>query len=301
MGKKLLSELTKILLFIFVVVTLFSNINIAFAENYDWPTFHFDESRSGVTKEALKVNSLLEQWRYQTSSSISTSPIIVGNTVYIVADNRKLYAIDGESGEKKWETDTFINYPLPLGAPTYSNGKIYFTTGGSTEYPSYIYAYSSEGIKLWSFVVFGQISSSSALVYGNKIFVSASTDILYCVNEAGVQEWQYGLNSPAYASPVIGAGRVFVVSGKGRVYAFDFNNLKSLFEIDLPLPSGSECKGTPAFSDGVLYVPTRTINGKGEIFAINGYTGEIIWKSGPIGNFSSSPAVNDKFVFIGSE
>ena len=301
MGKKLISELTRILLTVFVIVALFGNINIVFAENYDWPTFHCDETRSGVTKEALKVNSLLEQWRYQTSSSISTSPIIVGNTVYIVADNRKLYAIDGESGEKKWETETFVNYPLPLGAPTYSNGKIYFTTGGSTEYPSYIYAYSSEGIKLWSFVVFGQISSSSALVYGNKIFVSASTDLLYCVNEAGVQEWQYGLNSPAYASPVIGAGRVFVVSGKGRVYAFDFNNLKSLFEIDLPLPSGSECKGTPAFSDGVLYVPTRTINGKGEIFAINGYTGEIIWKSGPIGNFSSSPAVNDKFVFIGSE
>ncbi|MGB9693479.1 MAG: PQQ-binding-like beta-propeller repeat protein, partial [Fervidobacterium sp.] len=108
-------------------------------------------------------------------------------------------------------------------------------------------------------------------------------------------------NSPAYASPVIGAGRVFVVSGKGRVYAFDFNDFKSLFEIDLPLPSGSECKGTPAFSDGVLYVPTRTVNGKGEIFAINAYTGEIIWRSGPIGNFTSSPAVNDKFIFIGSE
>jgi uncharacterized membrane protein YqjE len=54
MGKKLLSELTKILLFIFVIVTLFSNINIVFAENYDWPTFHFDETRSGATKEALK-------------------------------------------------------------------------------------------------------------------------------------------------------------------------------------------------------------------------------------------------------
>lgn len=267
----------------------------------DWPTFHFDESRTGNTTELLKAETLLEKWRYQSSSSISSSPVIKDNIVYVNADNRKLCALDGDTGTKLWETDQYLNYPLSLGSPTIQENRIYFVTGGSSEQPSFLYCYSTNGTLLWKFVAFGQITSNSALAYGSKIFFGSSTDLLYCVNESGSQIWQYGLNGPILSSPCLGAGRVFAVTNKGRVYAFDYNDYKNLFELDLPLTTYGEVKASPVFMDGMLYVATRSANEKGEVFAINAYTGEIIWRSGNVGNFTSTPAVNDKYIFIGSE
>ena len=279
----------------------YMNTHVVKAESFDWPTFHYDESRTGATKEIIRTDSLLEQWRYQTGSSISCSPVAQNDAVYIAADNRRIYCLDGQTGEKRWETETFLNYPLPFGSPTLQNEKIYFITGGASEQPSYLYCYSTNGDKLWSFVAFGQITSSSALVYGNKIFFGSSTDLIYCINESGSQVWQYGLNSPIQSSPCVGAGRVFAVTSKGRVYAFDYNNFTTLFEIDLPLASFSDVKSSPVYMDGVVYVSTKNANEKGEIFAINAYTGEVIWRSGNIGNFTSTPAVNQNFLFIGTE
>lgn len=295
--KTFCAVLAPILLFTYMTV----NIKLAKAESFDWTTFHYDESRTGATKEIIRSDSLLEQWRYQTGSSISCSPVAQNDAIYIAADNRRVYCLDGQTGEKRWETETFLNYPMPFGSPTIQNDKIYFVTGGASEQPSYLYCYSTNGDKLWSFVAFGQITSSSALVYGNKIFFGASTDLIYCVNESGSQVWQYGLNSPIQSSPCVGAGRVFAVTSKGRVYAFDYNNFTTLFEIDLPLASFSDVRSSPVYMDGIVYVSTKNANEKGEIFAINAYTGEVIWRSGNIGNFTSTPAVNQNFLFIGSE
>lgn len=280
---------------------LLVNVSLVKAESFDWLTFHYDESRTGATKEIIRTDSLLEQWRYQTGSSISCSPVAQNDAIYIAADNRRIYCLDGQTGEKRWETQPFLNYPLPFGSPTIQNDKMYFVTGGASEQPSYLYCYSTNGDKLWSFAAFGQISSSSALVFGNKIFFGASTDLIYCINESGSQVWQYGLNSPIQSSPCAGAGRVFAVTGKGRVYAFDYNNFTTLFEVDLPLASNSDVKSSPVYMDGVVYVSTRNNNEKGEIFALNAYTGEVIWRSGNIGNFTSTPAVNQNFLFIGTE
>lgn len=266
-----------------------------------WPMFRQNESGTGESNLTLKTDSILEQWRFQAGSSISCSPVVSQGTTYILSDNRKLYALETESGQKRWESEEFVNYPLPLGAPTVSNDRIYFLTGGASDRPSYLYCYSTEGYRLWNFAAFGQFSSHSPLVYGNKIFAGASTDILYCINAGGNQIWQKALNSPILSTPVLGANRVFTVSSKGRVYAFDYESLADLFEVDLPFNSPSECKSSPVFYDGVLYVATKSINNKGEVFAINAYTGEIIWRSGPLANFVSSLTANTNFLFIGSE
>ena len=266
-----------------------------------WPMFRQNESGTGESNVTLKTDSMLEQWRFQTGSSISCSPVVYQGTTYILSDNRKLYALETESGQKRWESEEFVNYPLPLGAPTISNDRIYFLTGGASDRPSYLYCYSTEGYRLWNFAAFGQFSSHSPLVYGNKIFAGASTDILYCINAGGNQIWQKALNSPILSAPVLGANRVFTVTSKGRVYAFDYESLADLFEVDLPFNSPSECKSSPVFYDGVLYVASKSTNNKGEIFAINAYTGEIIWRSGPLANFVSSLTANTNFLFVGSE
>ncbi len=274
-------------------------------EGSDWPTFHQNESRTGVSSELIQVEGLLEQWRYQTGSSISSSPIVQNNIAYIVADNRKVYAIDTAEGEKIWETEErFLNYPLPYGAPTYSNGKLFFSTGGSSDTPSYMYCLRDDGTELWKFVAYGQITSSSCLVYGDKVFFGTSTEFLYVLNASGSELERIPLNGSVISSPIIGAGRVFAVTSNGRLYAYDYSDLKPLFDrngIQLPIGTNDECKASPVYLDGVLYVSTRSASGQGEIFAINAYTGEIVWRTGQIGNFVSTPAVTQNTLFVGDE
>ncbi len=274
-------------------------------EGSDWPTFHQNESRTGVSSELIQVEGLLEQWRFQTGSSISSSPVVQNNIAYVVADNRKVYAIDTAEGEKIWETEErFLNYPLPYGAPTYSNGKLYFSTGGSSDTPSYMYCYRDDGTELWKFVAYGQITTSSCLVYGDKIFFGTSTEFLYVLNAAGSELERIPLNGSVISSPIIGAGRVFAVTSGGRLYAYDYSDLTPLFDrngIQLPIGTNDECKSSPVYLDGVVYISTRSASEKGEIFAINAYTGEIIWRSGQIGNFISTPAVTQNYLFVGDE
>jgi glucose dehydrogenase len=74
-----------------------------------WPMFRQNESGTGESNLTLKTESILEQWRFQTGSSISCSPVIHQNTTYVLSDNRKLYALETESGQKRWESEEFIN------------------------------------------------------------------------------------------------------------------------------------------------------------------------------------------------
>ncbi len=280
-----------------------SSSSVSAEENpqLEWPGFRKDEAGTSHTPVELNLDSILEQWRFRAGSSISSSPVVSRDTVYIAADNRKLYALDLESGQSRWESDTFTNFPLSTGAPTLAGDRIFFVTGGASDRPSYLYAYSTEGHKLWEFAAFGQFTTHSPLVYGSKIFVGASSDIFYCININGNQLWQKALNAPVTSAPVMGANRVFAVTSRGRLYAFDYESHEELFQVDLPIESPSEFRSSPSYYDGVVYVASRSHNNLGEIFAVNAYTGEIIWRTGPTGNFSSSMAVTTNFIYIGTD
>jgi outer membrane protein assembly factor BamB len=45
-------------------------------------------------------------WRAKTGRKVDSSPLVVGNTVYVGSDDRKFYAFDASSGAKLWEYRT---------------------------------------------------------------------------------------------------------------------------------------------------------------------------------------------------
>ncbi|MDD4614839.1 MAG: hypothetical protein PHI40_05485, partial [Caldisericia bacterium] len=78
------NTLSGLLSFLFVVSSFILPWNHPIPSTYasegsDWPTFHQNESRTGVSSENIQVEGLLEQWRFQTGSSISSSPIVQNN------------------------------------------------------------------------------------------------------------------------------------------------------------------------------------------------------------------------------
>jgi hypothetical protein len=79
--RNLIQTACSVLSLVLVLSFLATNIQLVKAESFDWTTFHYDESRTGATKEIIRADSLLEQWRYQTGSSISCTPVAQNDAI----------------------------------------------------------------------------------------------------------------------------------------------------------------------------------------------------------------------------
>lgn len=44
-----------------------------------------------------------QQWQFDTSGKVGSSPAVVDGTVYIGSDDKSLYAVDAATGNKRWQ------------------------------------------------------------------------------------------------------------------------------------------------------------------------------------------------------
>ena len=69
-----------------------------------WPMFHYDSGHAGYsTSTAPTTNSTL--WNYTTGGSVSSSPTVFDNVVYIGSYDKKVYALNPD-GSVKWSYAT---------------------------------------------------------------------------------------------------------------------------------------------------------------------------------------------------
>ncbi len=127
----------------------------ACASGADWPTYQFDNRRSGVTPEKLSP-PLTQQWVFRSpfppaagwarpvngygatknASNVSFDDAFrvtsAGKTAYFASSAENLiYAVDASSGAVAW---TFHTDAPPRLAPTVCNGKVYFGADDATAY-----------------------------------------------------------------------------------------------------------------------------------------------------------------------
>ena len=109
--------------------------------------------------------------------SVSSSPTVVAGIVYIGADNSNVYALDAQSGEKKW---TFHTKGPVASSPVVVNGVIY--VGGLDNRDSNdtnMYAIDAEsGKQKWSFQTGGSVYSTPAVV-NNIVYIGSADGKVY--------------------------------------------------------------------------------------------------------------------------
>lgn len=138
----------------------------------EWPTYRHDNHRSGITSEALNVESLQELWVYRSPhppqpawagpakwdayhnirglrSMRNYDPVfhvtVVGNSLYFGSSAEdSVYCLSSKTGEVKWSYCTGGPVRMP---PTFSEGKIYF---GSDD--GYAYCFNAAaGTLVWKY------------------------------------------------------------------------------------------------------------------------------------------------------
>ena len=153
------------------------------------------------------------KWTFASGLIVNSSPTIANGVVYVGAssfgsskDNDKLYALDAQTGVKKWEFKT------PDGGPDYSSpivsgGIVYIGAGGT------LYAVdAASGTQKWAAKPAGGLIFSSPVVAEGVAYLGIDKKLYAFDATTGTKKWEYDTGRTIdYSSPC-------VVAKDGTVY-----------------------------------------------------------------------------------
>lgn len=200
---------------------------------------------------------------FVTNHWIDSSPAIGGDgIVYFGCWNGIFYALDGETGAKKWEFNIDAAKSPPVGGlPTAgfiesspsigADGTIFFGSGDAV-FPelSALHAVRPDGTERWRFLVGDRVAASPAIGADGTIYFVSWDGNLYALNANGTERWRRPVEERADGSPAIGRdGTIYVCTPTRGLFAFSpSGNLLWTF------PIGASDGGVSLGADGTVYV-----------------------------------------------
>ena len=268
---------------------------------YPWTMFHHDLRHTGFSlSSAPSTNDIL--WTFETGDRIVSSPAVVNGKVFIGSMDKKMYAIDQFDGTLVWSVS--LDHSIFYGSPAVYGNKIFVTVSGE------IFAFDENtGDIIWSRVLGIADQSSPAVVDGMVFVCSVSgTDVGQAGNifaldaTTGSVIWRYlDETGGVWSSPAVADGMVFLQDIFGNVFALNQSTGDLIWINEIGYGT---IISSPAVSGGRVFVgSTVRVNGnpsEGFLYALDEYTGSILWQSPTDGSIYSSPAVAYGNVFVGS-
>jgi outer membrane protein assembly factor BamB len=238
----------------------------------------------------------VQAWALPSPSGVGpivSSPFVLGNNVYVGAENGKLYGFPTNC-ERVLSTTCPATMTYVAGSPIESAP----VGAGSTLYVGSmndkLAAVSTAAKVLWTTTLSGPVQSSPALS-GGTVVVGAR-DNVYALNAAtGQVLWKATTGGVVSSSPAIVNGTVYVGSADSHLYAFPL----SCAQICSPLWSvttGGAITSSPAVAYGSVFVGS----GDGNLYAFRLSDQSLLWKMTTGGPVTSSPAVANGVVYVGS-
>jgi outer membrane protein assembly factor BamB/chitodextrinase len=196
-------------------------------------------------------------WRFSlpdpNNSSIYSSPAVDGGLVMFGSNNRRLYALDIETGAEAWN---FSTKGKVQGSPCVHGGTVYF---GSEDWKLYALNLQN-GTKRWERNTYGEITSTPAYANGKLFFGTLNGTFFALDAETGDPIWTYDINDniEIHSSAAVGGGLVVFGAYDGNVYALKETSLREVWKADVePAMTGDLVKSSPALVDGRVYVGTE--------------------------------------------
>ena len=219
---------------------------------------------------ALDVATGEEIWRTDRDEVPTWStPTIVeyeDRTQIVCNGFKHIGGYDFESGEELWMLEGGGDIPVPT--PITAGDLIFITNAHGRMAPIYAIHASAEGelemdpedcaFMAWSSPRYGNYMQTP-IAYGEYLYLCNDTGVFYCYElDTGEQVYRHrvgGGRDGFTASVVAGDGKIYITSEGGMVYV-----VKAGPEFELVGYNDMDdlCMATPAISEGVLYVRTRS-------------------------------------------
>ena len=259
------------------------------------PVWQFNTHGGTIARDLPGPKS--EAYDYQVSGAT-----VAGGVVYIGSADKRLYAVEAETGREKWHFDTG---GIVRSTPAVADGLVFI---GS--YDHHVYAVdATTGALRWKFDTL-QAVVSSPLVAGGTVYIgSRSSDLLALEAATGKVRWKHFYwSSWVESSARLHKGILYVGSSDyQQLLAIDAMSGKRIWNTNVDGSAWS----TPAVTDkhvyiGVVGVSPYFIEHHGGFLAVDRTTGNIVWRfpmtaiPGSVDyGVASSPAVDQGMVFFG--
>ncbi len=230
-------------------------------ETDDWSMFRGNSLGTGYSKTTLPEKLELV-WTFKVpQGAFESTAAIVGNVVYIGDLDGKVYALDLNTGKKKWEFKTESGFTA---SPAVKDGLVFIG-----DYDGTFYCLDQDGKLKWKHETGAEINSSANFFKDNVLFGSQDAT-LYCINmKTGKEVWNFQIEDQIRCSPTVVAGRCFVAGCDARLHIIDLEKGKGLTAVDIDGPT----MATPAVVGDSTYFGTE----QGTVFSINWKTAKKNW------------------------
>ncbi|WP_035848037.1 serine/threonine-protein kinase [Kitasatospora azatica] len=172
---------------------------------------------AGTRVYALDAATGAQRWRFDAPVVLFTPPSLDDSAtpaVYVADYLGTLYALDGASGQVRWQARTASRQGAE---PVVLAGRTALIASGDT-----LYAFdTADGVERWRYAARGEIVGAPAAAAG-LVHLGSRDHSLHTVDLAtGRLRWELGTKGELTGSPVTVGGRVFVSSKDRCVYALD--------------------------------------------------------------------------------
>ena len=256
--------------------------------------FRYDAANTGHVRGGggRRTEEPRKGWDYATDAE-PLSPLVANGTVYVVDSEGNVYALDAETGDKRWTTSVDDDV---TSVPTVRNEVVYFGSKNGT-----VYAVDGPNGPKWSNMVEmgGYISNPATLapptVQDGQVFIGDRKGGIHALDAmTGDRGWHKQLGDEVWGKPAYRDGSVYAVSGDGQAARFDTQDGDKQIGV---VPTDARITTTPALSGTDLFV----IDGGGELHRLKSEYQKVgnSWSldSGPV----VPPTVGDELVFVGAK
>jgi outer membrane protein assembly factor BamB len=236
----------------------------------DWPQFQKSWLHNGTVEDYAAKEAILKWDASEFNGSVDVSPIVVDDTVYVIASSGSLCAYEKYSGTLTWKKETELG-TIVSSTPAYGDGNIFAASCLGT-----LYAFDAEdGAKQWEVKVTNESLEMPITYYDHRIYIgdgpgsNAGTKYFYCYDDLGNYLWSYAnYNSSGFIwdGAVVVGDYVVYPTYEGILVCLDRVTGELVDEIDLSSSSDiSFARSTTGvfrsslvFNDGYLYITSES-------------------------------------------
>ena len=204
---------------------------------------------------ALDAETGRPAWTRNLRSHLESSPMVVGETLFVGTDETDVVALDVNDGSIRWRFDS----PAAIKAsPSFHAGRLYVA-----DYQSSVFALDAgSGKPLWRTNTSrvppygrGGFFSSPAIGYGH-VYAARDDGTVYAFDQrTGEVAWHFETGDYVYGSPALAdvpgtAPRVYIGAENGRLFALDAASGRKAWQRDVggPIPGTATVIGRTVYT-----------------------------------------------------
>lgn len=255
-------------------------------------------------------------WKFKTGGRVISTPLVMGDLVFVGSTDGALYAVDRASGSQKWKFES--RGPISS-SPAFADGLVFISSVDGNVYG----VDAATGAQRWSFATKGErrftapgihgaiprtermpdpfdVFLSSPTVVDGVLYIGSGDQHVYALDAAtGRLQWAFATGDVVHASPAVVDGVVYVGSWDRNLYALDAASGRERWRYttgnDTTIYNQIGLASSPAVANGFVYVGGRD----GRFHAVDAKTGHGRWTVNNNGGWTiASPAVHGGVVYF---